>query len=170
MTAQEWREKARAAAEAAAVELELPSGMVILARRPGPLQFAQWDRLPLVLAMVEGGGRMGADEAAEITVFMRELLVYCCLEPRVSVTPGADEIHPREIPEPDWQFLVGWAMRLKEAESIRPFRRGRNDVAGDGGGEAVRVPAVGAAGDRGPGPGAGGRPGGGPAHDAGGKG
>ena len=29
--------------------------------------------------------------------------------------PGPEEIHPRELPEADWMYIVEWAMRLKEA-------------------------------------------------------
>lgn len=158
MNAEEWKAKGRAASET--VDLALPSGMVIKARRPGPLQFAQWDKLPLLLVGVAGAGPAGAeamtvDRAKAIAEFMRELLCFCCVEPRVP-----EDIHPREIPEADWTFIVGWAMRTREAESLRPFRGERKDVGGDCGGEAVFVETQRTAGDRGPGDGSGVRPGG----------
>jgi hypothetical protein len=143
--------------------------MVILARRPDPLQFAQWNRLPLMLAVFTGEKDASAAEEqdlAEIAGFMRELLVYCCLEPRVSETAApdsVDEIHPKEIDGKDLMHILAWAMRLKEAASLRPFRRERTNDGAGGDSEDVRVPAVGTAGDRGPDAGAGGGPGGGAA-------
>jgi hypothetical protein len=167
VTAKEWRERARALAEA--VPLTLPSGLTIRARRPGPLQYAAWDRLPLMLAEAseQGPESVTVERAQEIAKDLRELLVYCCLEPRVSETPGPEEIHPREMPEQDWMFIVSWAMRLREAAELRSFRGQRADGGADGDGEAVFVQTVEPAGDRGPGAGAGVRPGGG---EAGGRG
>ena len=144
MSAQEWREKARAASEPGAVELELPSGMKIRARRPGPLQFAAWDRLPQILASaIDGDGAVSLAEAPEQTLtdlagFLRDLLVWCCLEPRVALEPrGEDEIHPREIPEQDWLFVVAWAMRTEAANALRPFRSGGEDGRDHSGGESL---------------------------------
>jgi hypothetical protein len=163
MTAKEWKAKGEAAAEV--VELALPSGMVITARRPGPMQFAAWDRLPLMLGRLDNSAEMGTEETVEVAGFVRELVIYCCVAPRVSMSPSEDEIAPRDIPEADWQYIMRWAMRLEEAEAVRRFRRiGADDNGGDRG-EAVFVPPVGADGDRGSGAGAGIRPGGMPAVD-----
>jgi hypothetical protein len=160
MTASEWKEKGRAGAEV--VELTLPSGMVIRARRPGALQYAAWDRLPLMLAAAaeKGAADIAVAEAQEIAGFLRELLVYCCLEPRVSMTPAEGEIHPREIPEADWMFIVSWAMRLKEVEELRPFRGERADGGGGDDGEAVFAETVRSIADRRRSAGIGVRPGG----------
>ena len=164
MTAQDWKAKGAAAAEV--VELPLPSGMVISARRPGPMQFAAWDRLPVLMAMDgESAGPTTDGEALEIAGFLRELLIYCCVAPRVSMTPGEDEIHPRDLPEKDWLYIVRWGMRLEEAAAVRSFRRRRTYGPGGNDGEAVFRETVGADGDRGSGAGAGVRPGGGGAGD-----
>lgn len=164
MTAKEWKAKALAAAEKNAIELTLPSGMVIQARRPDPVQFAAWDRLPLLLAAAAEGGStavamMTGEQVQETAHFMRDLLIYCCLAPRVSLTPGEDEIHPREIPQEDWTFIMSWAMRTPEAETLRPFRPERSDGGAGDDREGVRAAAVDTAGDRGSGDGAGVRPG-----------
>ena len=169
MTAKEWRAKGRETAEA--VTLALPSGMEIRARRPGPMQYAAWDRLPLMLAECAAAGpaAISVEDAKEVAAFLRELLVYCCLEPRVSLTPGEEEIHPRELPEADWTFIVSWALRLREAAELRSFRGRGADDGGSGDGQAVFVQTFGADGDCGPGAGAGVRPGGGEAGDRGGE-
>lgn len=140
--AREWRAKAREAAKEEAVDLKLPSGMVIRARRPNPLQLAAWDRLPLTLAAVATGeqapGQITADQVSETAGFLRDLLVYCCVEPRVSLNPvGEDEIHPREIPQEDWTFIMNWAMRVGEARTLEGFRPQRADAGGSGDGETV---------------------------------
>jgi len=147
------------------VEIELPSGTKIQARRPGPLQFANWERLPRTFKFA-GGGEVASvteQEAEELAAFMRELLIYCCVMPRVSqaAAPDAeDEIRPQDVPEEDWKFILQWAMRLREAAAMQPFRRERaNDGAGCDG-ENVLVQTVGSPGDQGPGAGVGDRPGG----------
>ncbi len=145
MTATDWRKRAQVAARETAVELELPSGMKILARRPNALQMAAWGRLPLGLASAASGAAAEAsvEEAGEIAGFLRDVLVYCCVEPRVSLEPkGEDEIHPREIPAEDWTFIVSWAMRVEEARALEGFRRGGADVGGGGDGKDVLVAAV----------------------------
>ncbi len=138
--ASEWKEKAREAARVETVELALPSGMVILARRPGLLQLAGWDRMPLGLAGAAAGGpaeQVSAEKAIELAAFLRDLLVYVCVDPRVSLTPGEDEIHPKDIPQQDWTYILNWAMRVEEARSLEGFRRQRADAGGGGDGEAV---------------------------------
>jgi hypothetical protein len=59
------------------------------------------------------------EQAAEIAGFMRDLLLFCCVAPRVSLTPGEDEIHPRDIPLEDWTFIVRWAMRAEAAVDLK---------------------------------------------------
>lgn len=129
--ATEWRDKSRETAHEGAVELELPSGMVILARRPNPLQLAAWGKLPYALATAAAGdaeprpAESGLDTAKvlELVQFYRDVLVYVCVDPRVSLDPrGPDEIHPREIPERDWTFIMSWAARAEEARALTAFR------------------------------------------------
>jgi len=139
--ATEWRQKAAEAARKEAVELELPSGMVILARRPTPGELAMWGGLPLSLAVAAREGSDGAALSDEDVVaaheFMRTVLINAVVEPRISLTPGPEEIHPREIPGPDWQFIVNWATRAEEARNLESFRGERPDAGGRGDGESV---------------------------------
>jgi len=154
--AEEWRGRGRAQALEQAVKLELPSGMVVLARRPDPFLLASWGRLPLGLAAAARGEPAAAitdEEARGMADFMRDLLVSVCIEPRVSVNPGNDEIHPREIPEADWIYLVKWAMRAEEARALEGFRRDRADAGPGGDGEDVRGAPVRPIRDSGRGPG-----------------
>ena len=164
--ASEWKKKAREAAGAGAVELTLPSGAKILARRPNPVQLATWGKLPMLLANAAheamAGRAQGAptapqakmDEVAEIATLYRDLLVHCCVNPRISLEPtGDDEIHPRDIPEEDWTYITHWAMRVGEARALASFRGQRADAGSGGDGEGVRAAAVGADGN--PGRGAG---------------
>jgi hypothetical protein len=83
-----------------AVELKLPSGITILARRPDPLQLAE----------------LVSDGAAETAGFSHLLMMFCCVAPRVSLTAaGENEIHPWDIPPEDAIFIVRWAMRVAES-------------------------------------------------------
>jgi len=168
--ASEWRRKGQARAAEGAVELTLPSGMTILARRPDPLQMAMWRRLPLTLAAAAAGSGKPEppDEEARRQEFLetvevsKHLLMFCCVSPRISLDPkGEEEIHPREVPMEDSVFILRWAMRREEAEKLRPFRGNGSAPCTGGDGEAVRDAAERAAGDRGSGVGAGSGPGGG---------
>ena len=161
MNASDWEKAGRKKAVEEAVELALPSGMVIRARRPDPVQVAMWGRLPLRLAgMVQGeDGRPGlpADETVVAAVELaREVLVYCCVTPRITLTPaGPDEIHPSHVPMDDVLFILRWARREEETETLRSFRGGSATAVSGIHGEGVRAAAERDAGDRGPGDGAG---------------
>ena len=147
MELKEWRAKQRVEAVAAAVELTLPSGLTILARRPDPMQMLSWGRLPLGLAAAaapEGGGGIGNDELLAGIEFSRQLLQYCFVKPQISLDPKGDsEIHPREIPLEDSMWVMRWARRTEETEKVRSFRgiRPGDRTSSDGG--DVRTEAVG---------------------------
>jgi len=134
--ADDWRARARQSAIDEAEDLALPSGITIRARRPDALQLATWGRLPLTLAALVSnsgaGPRPASDpdappeisdaDALDAMAFVRDLLLTCCIDPRVTLTPQSDnEIHPRDIPQKDWVFLVAWAMRWTEASALKPF-------------------------------------------------
>src|ERR1035438_1036788 len=79
--------------------------------------------LPLLLGMAQRGGQgTTAEQAVEIADFMRLLLVYCCIEPRISETASEDsedEIRPRDLPEADWMFIVRSEEHTSELQSLR---------------------------------------------------
>jgi len=158
--ASEWRRLSQEAALKEAIELQLPSGAKILARRPDPAQVAMWGRLPLGLSAAAASG--GApqpitdEQALEVVHLSRQMLCYCCVEPRISLDPrGDDEIHPRDIPPEDLLFLLRWAMRREEAEQLRPFCGVGANAGAGGDGQNIWTAPFGAAGDRGPAAGAG---------------
>jgi hypothetical protein len=151
MTANEWRKKAIEAAETQ--ELTLPSGMVIRARRPGPLQFANWNRLPMLLdAMGESSAALrSTGEVVELVGYLRDLLTWCCVAPRIASgdTAADGEMRPHEIPEKDWMFIVSWAMRLREAQDLSTFRGERANDSTRSDGEDIRAAAEPAPGNNG---------------------
>jgi len=158
--AQQWREAARTTALIDAVELELPSGAKVMARRPGPAFFAEHGRLPLSLAAKAAGEDVGGGAAletatdgavADFMTFLREVLLFCVLDPRISVSPGPGEISPREIPDTDVRYIVEWAIRGPEAVRLESFRRRPADGSDRGDGKDVRVPSKRIIGDRGSG-------------------
>ena len=165
--AQEWRAKGLESAQAEAQPLELPSGMTILARRPGPAFVANYARLPLTLAsklsedqpLAVGSTRESSDQPG-FAEFLRDLLVYTVVEPGISLTPTPDQVHPRDIPNEDVEFIIGWALRRHEAESLSTFRAQRNDGPAGADGGSVPPAAVEPAGHPGSDAGAGLRPGG----------
>jgi len=147
--ASEWAKKGR---EADSVNLPLPSGLTIRARRPDPLQFAEWGELPVLLgrAADQGVSRISDEQAIEIAVRMRDLLVWCCVEPRIATgdVAGEGEILPRDVPKADWQFITAWAMRLPEAAALAAFRRESETVRAGEDSSGVFFETERAAGDR----------------------
>lgn len=139
--AQQWRDRAAEAARQEAVELTLPSGMVILARRPSLAEVAMWGGLPLSLAAAQQGKsapELSAQEVLGVFEFARTVLLNTVIEPRISLTPsGPDEIHPREISGPDLDFVLAWAQRGEEARNLESFRGQRTDAGGGSDGESV---------------------------------
>ena len=145
--AQAWAQKGAEAAREEATDLLLPSGMTIRARRPGPALLAAYGGLPMGLALTaasvnadagEGGG--AASQTIEVMDLMRELLLYCVVEPRISMTPGPGQIRPRDVPNQDVDFILYWAMRGSEAASLETFRSRRAD--GGAGGNGAGVPGA----------------------------
>ena len=165
MKASEWKQRATVVAAEEAVNLALPSGMVIRARRPDPMQVAMWGRLPLGLVGAAGGEGLELPAYEEVVAAIelsRDVLTYCCVSPRISMTArGEDEIHPRDVPMEDVMFILRWARRGEETEKLRPFRGGAIFTGTGGDGEGVRTAAFDVAGDRGRDGGAGSGPGGG---------
>lgn len=149
--ASEWKRAAAQTAEI--VDLTLPSGMVIEARRPDGAQLAQWGLVPSSLAgAVSGDAGAAAPNAQSKFAQIRDLFTFCCVSPRISLAPqGDDEIHPRDIPEKDWTFVVRWALRAEEAAALTSFRAEFRDVGDRGDGEAVELPAERPVGAVGPG-------------------
>lgn len=150
-----WKARSQESARAEAIELELPSGMTILARRPDAAQLAVWGRLPLQLAAAavkQETPAFTAEDGVELMTFYRDLLTYCCIEPRISLAPaGEDEIHPKDVPQDDWQYILRWAMRFEEGRKFEGFRGERTGIGVGGDGEDVGGAAVGVAGDNGSG-------------------
>ncbi len=158
MNAKDWMRASAQDALQDAVELTLPSGMVIKARRPNPMQLAMWGLVPSSLAGAVAGGtaaRPDAEAMAALMSGLRDLLIFCCLQPRVSLNPvGDDEIHPRLIPDKDTMFLLRWATRGEEAGHLESFRSERPNGSAGSDGAAVQPETEQDAGDNGPGTGA----------------
>lgn len=148
--AEAWRAKAREAAEEEARPLLLPSGITVMARRPGPALLASYGRLPLGLATIANGQEAGTGggEAVEWAVFMYDVLTSCVVSPQISREPGPDRIHPKNLPDVDVSFIFGWAMRGEEAARLATFRAKRSDAAAGKDGAGVSPAAEHAAGDR----------------------
>jgi len=167
--AEKWAARGREIAAEQAVDLLLPSGVVVKARRPGPALLASWGRLPLSLAgrvAQVAGADAGADAVSDSQVsetmgFLRSVLEYCVVSPRIRVNPGAGEIHPAAVPDVDVDFLAVWAVRGDEAKSLETFRQYYAVRGAGGDGADVRAAAVGVAGNSGSGSRTGGGSGGG---------
>jgi len=143
MTASEWR--ARSAEQASPVSLELPSGMIIKARKPGPLQLALWGHLPLWMAAAvaaKEGAEVDQSNTLKAIQSLRDLLSWVVVEPRISNDGEPETIHPRDICDKDLEFLVFWAQGLsKEAAAQASTFRGQPQHAGDRG-DSAAVPSA----------------------------
>src|SRR6185312_5909074 len=95
-TAAAWKAAAMAEAAEEAKPLTLPSGVEILARRPGPAMLAAHCKLPMGLANAVRGDeqRSETDTATvfEMMAFTRDILMECVVSPRIVEKPGPGEL------------------------------------------------------------------------------
>ena len=102
-----------------AERLKLPSGMVILAVRPEPLDWILSGRIPQnLLGAALGAGPnvpaetdrlMSREEILELATFARRLVESSVVEPPIGNGPG--EMPIDEIPIRDRAFIFEWACR-----------------------------------------------------------
>ena len=132
-TAGDWKAAARAAREARAEPLLLPSGATILAVKPEPLEWIMSGRIPqrLLAAALQGDGVLSPEARAEIS--REEILDLACFAAqlvkasvvRPPVGEGPDEISLDDIPVEDRAFIFAWACRALGQPAAEPERAGR---------------------------------------------
>ena len=118
-TPADWRAAARAGREARAERLALPSGAVILAARPEPLEWILSGRLPqgLLAAALEGDlhgasavpSELSREEVLELARFATQLVLASVVKPAIGSGPG--EMAFEDIPIEDRAFIFEWACR-----------------------------------------------------------
>ena len=117
-TPDDWRSASRVAREARAKELTLPSGAVILAAQPEPLDWILSGRVPqrLLAAALEKDGtatpadsEISREDVLELARFACELVKASVVRPVIG--DGPDEIRFEEIPVEDRAFIFEWACR-----------------------------------------------------------
>ena len=115
-----WREAARAGREARAERLALPSGTVIRAAKPQPLEWVLAGRIPQRLlaatlasgpehAGAEPGQEISREEVIELARFAVELVKASVVEPALG--EGDGEIAIEDVPIEDRAFIFEWACR-----------------------------------------------------------
>jgi hypothetical protein len=92
------------------------SGLVVILRRPKPVAFTLFAaRLPSSLAARLQEGRAGtnpasADDLVALSRFWTGVLEQMFVQPKLSLMPGPNEIHPTWIANQDADFLIRWAV------------------------------------------------------------
>ncbi|MGH9431172.1 MAG: hypothetical protein ACRD3T_06490 [Terriglobia bacterium] len=87
-------------------------GKAVLMRRPSPLWFIFRGQMPQSLAVRASGETNGpgaVDDVLRLGRWVSELLTEVMVEPRVSLTPGPDEISPDLLAIEDLNFIIRWA-------------------------------------------------------------
>ena len=116
--ANDWKAAARASRESRAEKLTLPSGAVILAARPEPLDWILSGRVPqrLLAAALEkddatppAESEVSGEEVLELARFACELVRASVVRPAIG--DGPNEIRFEEIPVEDRAFIFQWACR-----------------------------------------------------------
>ena len=118
-TPADWRTAARVGREARAERLCLPSGAIILAAKPEPLEWILSGRLPqsLLAATLQGDlqatraaeSELSREEILELARFATQLVMASVVKPCIGNDPG--EIPLEEIPIEDRTFIFEWACR-----------------------------------------------------------
>jgi hypothetical protein len=95
------------------VELTLPSGTKIMARRPSPSQLFTWG-IALHKLNVFGeppGQPLTTPQVETLAPLVFELLSFVYVKPRLSLLPrGNDEISLTDVPVDDCSFMMRWAL------------------------------------------------------------
>jgi len=136
----DWRAVQRRAREKAAESLTLPSGTVILAARPEPLEWILAGRLPqrLLAAALEGAGaafapqpqEISREEILELARFAMQLVKASVVRPAIGDAPG--EIAWDDIPVEDRAFIFEWACRaLRHSSGPADASAGANAAGSD---------------------------------------
>ena len=147
----------RKAETQAAERVMLPeSRHAVMLRRPTPMWFLFHGHLPMSVAARQSapaGGAAGgaaaiqtAEELAEFSSWIVELLSEVFVRPRLSLNPGAEEISPEWLPEEDVNFIIRWAVgevttdpdQIGAGHDLAEFRRtaaGTPPAPGAGGGD-----------------------------------
>jgi hypothetical protein len=134
-TAEDFKKLAEEGAFEPPERVVLPKcGFGIIMRRPRPVAFALYGgTLPTSLARTTPcsppyqGGEQGVverytrEEIVAIAKFWTEMLTRAIVQPKLSLTPGPDEIHPNWIPPEDQAFIIRWM--VGEVEGIEPSGR-----------------------------------------------
>ncbi len=105
----------------ATMELQLPSGAKIIARKPSAELLALWGlSLQLPAGEPESWTESDLDRLAHI---LCDLLTYVFVEPRIALDRNVQgAIHPTNVPKEDWVYLVKWAVRKEAVPPTRPAR------------------------------------------------
>lgn len=112
-------------------------GKPVLMRRPSPLWFVFRGQLPLTLAIAGAVAKADAQPAAHtpqeaqaLAAWIVDLLSEVMVQPRISLSPGPDEIPPDLIADEDLNFIIRWAVgevaneggNGSPARDLAPFR------------------------------------------------
>ena len=110
------------------------SGLAVTLRRPRAIFFALLGgRLPKRLAAVTelkaeaGEPSPNVEEIQQLAGFWAEVFTKVFVQPRLSLTPGMDEIDPNWLLPEDCEFLFKWVTGEVAANGrdLAPFRRNR---------------------------------------------
>ncbi|MGH9354201.1 MAG: hypothetical protein ACRD2G_18895 [Terriglobia bacterium] len=110
-------------------------GKAVLMRRPSPLWFVFRGQLPQTLAIAGTIGNTPPvvhtpEEAQALAGWIVDLLSEVMVQPRISLSPGPDEIPPDLLADEDLNFIIRWAVgevasegsNGSPARDLAPFR------------------------------------------------
>lgn len=127
-------------------------GKAVLMRRPSPLWFVFHQCLPQTLAANMDAPSQpllrGPAEVVKVADWITALLSEVMVRPRVSLTPGPEEVSPEVIADEDLNFIIRWAMGEVVAEGddsssvadLAPFRCERSSAAAGASSSHVGLP------------------------------
>lgn len=111
-TAGDFRKNAEERALGPAEPLTLPSGLVVMARRPTPFWWIlRQGILPKSMAaraQNEEPGAWNSEETADFSKFLTSAIETVVIQPRIRRPAGPDEVDPGLISDTDTAFLIAW--------------------------------------------------------------
>jgi len=113
-SAEDFKKHAIATAFEAPERVPLPSGLVVMLRRPKPTWWMlQRGILPASMAAGMTDGSLQTTESDEERIaavkFVVELVEQVVVQPKVRRDPGLDELNPNLINDEDFTFIINYA-------------------------------------------------------------
>lgn len=142
-TAEDFRNLSHQRSLQTAEKILLPSGLIVLAYRPGPEWWVrELGKLPKSIAARMRGEtapteNLSPEELVEMSRYMVRMIEEVVLQPKIRLDPGPEDVDPRLVTDADLTYILKYAggeiAATGQDLTAFPSQRGSVDTGTDGG-------------------------------------